>query len=411
MADNTDHRFGAWESLRNGKAPEQGDLSRKLTVGLDSLTGFLDEVYHRTYIPGGGSKIKFVTGNAGSGKTHFAQELADRAETAGLTAVSFSAKTIWLHDFREVYLEILRQCDLLQVLRGCAEQIVREMGYRTEEIGPGKNFLDMLSERSESDALSRNEIRVMLRKYFTRNPLLDNTFALCCSLLTGDILGYPVLESASRDLILSYLHGSKAVRLAQLRAIGLAPSPVTRYNARHLLRSLCEVIHLSGKSGLLVVIDDMEVLLNRASGEAVHYTRLRRDDAYENIRQLIDDIDSMHYVMFCLCFDRELMDNESYGMKSYQALWLRIQNEVVSQRFNRFADIIDMDRYGDEMYTPEVLVSMSRKLAEEAAKAGIPAEVLTEDGAKELMERAKFGRLGLPYLVNRITLEGETDHA
>ena len=401
----------AWEALRRGKAPERGELLRNLTTGMDSMMDFLEGIYFRSYIPAGGSKIKFVTGNPGSGKTHFAGILQDRAESAGLMTAAFSAKEIWLHDFREVYLEILRQCDIQRVLQGCARQMIREMGYNPEEISPGENFLDMLAERGEGDALSKNEIRAILRRYFTRNPLLDNTFALCCSLLTGDILGYPVLENTSRELILAYLNGSKAVKLAQLRAIGLAPSAITRHNARHMLRSLCEIIRLSGKSGLLVVIDDLEVLLNRAAAEPVHYTRLRREDAYENIRQLIDDIDSMRYVLFCLCFDRELEDNESLGIKSYQALWLRIQNEVVSRRFNRFADMIDMDRYGDEMYTPEVLREMSRKLAEEASRAGIsPVQAMTDSQVKELLERAEYGRLGLPYLVNRMTLEGGAEH-
>ena len=411
MTESTESRERSWEALRKGKAPERGKTLRDLTTGMESLTGFLNSVYFQNYIPAGGSKIKFAMGNPGSGKTHFAECLADRAENENMLTVFFSAKEIWLHDFREVYLEILRQCDLQQVLEGCAMQMVRELGYNPEEIGPGKNFLDMLAERGEGDALSKNEIRAILRRYFTRNPLLDNTFALCCSLLTGDVLGYPVLESTNRDLILAYLNGSKTVKLSQLRAIGLAPSAITKFNARHLLRSLCEVIRLSGKSGLLVVIDDLEVLLNRAAEEPVHYTKLRREDVYENIRQLIDDIDSMRYVMFCLCFDRELADNENYGIKSYQALWLRIQNEVVSRRFNCFADIIDMDRYGDEKYTPEVLLEMSRKLAAAAAEAGIPAWAMTDGQIKELMERAEYGRLGLPYLVNRMTLEGGTDHA
>ena len=77
----------------------------------------------------------------------------------------------------------------------------------------------------------------------------------------------------------------------------------------------------------------------------------------------------------------------------------------------RFADMIDMDRYGDEMYTPEVLREMSRKLAEEASRAGIsPVQAMTDSQVKELLERAEYGRLGLPYLVNRMTLEGGAEH-
>ena len=397
-------------SLQEGRPPEDAALLRRITVGMDSLADFWTKTYLETYLPAGGSKIKFVTGNAGSGKTHFARLLEAAAKDRGFLTVSLSAKKVWLHDFREVYLEILRQCDVEQVLDRCAEQVIREMNADPADIPEGGNFLDLLAEKGEADAFTKNAIRGTLRSMFTRNPLLDNTFALCCSMLVGGKLGHPVLESASKKLILSYLNGDKTVKTAQLRAIGLNPAPITKYNARHLLRSLCEVIHLAGYTGLLVTVDDMEMLMNRSAGDQIRYTKLRRGDAYESIRQLIDDIDSMRYVCFVFCFDRELMDNESVGLKTYGALWMRIQNEVVSTRFNRFADIIDMDRYGDEMYSPAVLSEMSRRLADVLAETGDAVEPMTEEKAAELQGRAAFGRMGLPYLMNRMTLEGGKDN-
>ena len=266
--------------------------------------------------------------------------------------------------------------------------------------------MDYLAERGEGDPLSKGEIRAALRKYFTRNPRLDNAFAGCCQLLTGGLLGHPLLENASRELILGYLHGDKTVKLSQMRALGLSASGITKYNARHLLRSLCEVVRLAGYKGLLIVIDDMETLLNRAPGAAIRYTKLRREDTYESIRQLIDDIDSMRNVLFLLCFRRELMDDDSYGMKSYQALWMRVQNEVVSTRFNRFADIIDLDRYADEMYNEDILCEMSQKLAFALVDAEKELTPLNREQAKEIKDRAEFGGLGLPYLMNRALVEG-----
>lgn len=400
------NRREALRQLREAAVPEDPALLRQVTVGLDSLVDFWDKNYLETYLPAGGSKIKFVTGNFGSGKTHFLRLIQARAEARGFLTVSFSAKKVWLHDFREVYLEILRQCNLEQVLSVCAQQVVREMNADPADIPAGGNFMDLLSERGEADAFTKNALRSTLREMFTRNPLLDNTFALCCSLLVGGILGHPVLESTSRKLILAYMNGDKTVKTAQLRSIGLNPAPVTRYNARHLLRSLCEVVKQAGYAGLLVTVDDMEMLMNRSTGDPIRYSKLRREDAYESIRQLIDDIDSMRYIGFLFCFDRDLMDNESLGIKSYGALWMRIQNEVVSTRFNRFADIIDLDRYGEEMYSPEILVEMSKKLSEVLSQTDEAVYPLSLAEARELAGRAEFGRMGLPYLVNRATLEG-----
>ena len=393
--------------LKQGKSPKGLDALMQLSTGLDSLTGFLQEHYLESYISEGGSKLKFVTGRPGSGKTHLSRYLSECAHSMGYLTVSFSAEDVWLHDFREIYLEILRQCDIERVLSGCAAQIVRELGYDPAEIAPGRNLLDYLSERGEGDALSKGEIRGALRRYFTKNPRLDNCFAACCSLLTGGILGHPILESASRELLLKFLTGDKSVKLSQIRAMGISPAAVTRYNARHLLRSLCELVHLGGWQGLFIVIDDLEVLLRRSTEHSIRYTRLRREDTYESIRQLIDDIDSMRYVFFLLCFDRELMDSDNYGLKSYQALWLRIQNEVVSTRFNRFADIIDLDRYADEFYDDKTLCLMSERLAGFLQQNGESGAVpINPETAQNLLERAKYGALGLPWLVNRTVVEG-----
>ena len=404
MTGQTDKE--ALDCLLRGKAPAQSAVLKQITTGLDSLTDFLHRHYLSNYIPEGGSKIKFVTGRSGSGKTHLAQCLLAESSAMGFLTVAVSAKEVWLHDFREVYLEILRQCDIERVLSGCAGQIMREMGCDPSALKEGQTFLDYLVEKGEGDAISRGEIRSALRRLFTRNPLLDNGFASCCSLLTGGILGHPVLEPASRELLLAYLNGDKTIKLSQLRLLGFTPSRITKYNARYLLRSLTEVVHLAGYAGLMVVVDDLDVLVERSAGSAIRYTKLRREDTYESIRQPIDDIDNMRHVMFLFCFDRVLMDDENYGVKSYQALWLRIQNEVVSRRFNRFADMIDLDRYADEAYDAQTLRRMSERLAETLRNAGISAAPIDDATAQELAARAEFGGMGLPYLVNREVVGG-----
>lgn len=396
--------------LREGKAPGNGELLRETTVALEPLADFLTHQYLETYIPVGGSKIKFVTGLQGSGKTFFAETMLQEAETRNYLTVMISAREVWLHDFRGVYLEILRQCGLESILKDCAARIVRELGYDPASIPDGKTLMDVLSEKGEGDAFSKGEIREALRRSFTRNPLLDNTFAVCCSLLTGNLLGYPVLESTYREMILAWMHGDPSVKASQMKAIGLSPVRVSKYNARNLLRSLCEVIRLSGRPGLLVVIDDLEQLIRKSTDGPIRYTKGRREDAYESIRQLIDDIDSMRYILFLFCLDREMMDDESLGVKSYQALWMRMQNEVISVRFNRFADIVDLDRYGDEFYGEEQLLEMSMKLAETLEKDGEKTEPMNQESASQLKARAVFGKLGIPYLVNRMTLEGEKEH-
>ncbi len=376
---------------------EPGTIPTLPSCGIDFLTDFWREKYLQEYIRDGGSKMKFVTGRSGSGKTHFLRLMSSLAREENYKTVYFSAKDIWMHDFREIYVEILRQCDIMDCLKAASLCVIREMGYDPDEIPENTKFIDYLSENGSADPVTRREIRSQLRRLFLDDPLLDNNFALACSMLTGSILGYPTLEEQNKELLLLWLQSDRNVKLSQLRTLGFYPAKITRYNARNMLRSLAEVIHMGGYSGLFVAIDDMEILTSRTSLETVHYTKMKRDDTYESIRQLIDDIDSMHHLFFVYAFNRELIDNENAGLKSYQALWMRIQNEIVGERFNRFSDMVDLDRLALQEYTPEIIVAISQSLAER--RQNQMSAPLDEESAKALALQARTGNAGIAQLI------------
>ena len=396
--------YGEGAVLRQAEASE-APFSENSGGGISFLTDFWEEKYLQEYIRDGGSKIKFVTGRKGSGKTYFLQTMIALAKKHDYKTVQFSARDIWMHDFREIYIEIFHQCDIMDCLEAAGRRLIEEMGYDWQEIPEGMRFIDYLSQNGMGDALTKREIRMQLKQLFLDNPLLDNNFALACSMLTGSILGYPVLEEQNRNLLLSWLEGDRTVKLSQLRAMGFYPSRITRYNARHMLRSLAEVIRMGGRSGLFIAIDDLEILISRSSLEPIHYTKMKREDTYENIRQLIDDIVSMKNILFVYAFDRALIDDENAGLKSYQALWMRIQNEIVGERFNRFADMVDMDRLAAQEYTPEVIVSMSRELSERQRDM----TPLDTEQAEEILRQARTGASGIPQLICSAMQEVRSD--
>lgn len=365
--------------------------------GIDFLADFWEEKYLKEYIRDGGSKIKFVTGRQGSGKTYFLQLMLQMAWAQDYKTVHFSARDIWLHDFREIYIEIFRQCKIMDCLEAASHHLIREMGFDIQEIPEGMKFIDYLSQNGLGDALTKREIRTQLREMFLDNPMLDNNFALACCMLTGSILGYPVLEEQNRELLLAWLEGDRTIKLSQLRAMGFYPSRITRYNARHMLRSLAEVIRMGGYSGLFIAIDDLEILISRSSLEPIHYTKMKREDTYESIRQLIDDIDSMKNIMFVYAFDRKLIDEENTGLKSYQALWMRIQNEIIGERFNRFADMVDLDRLAEQEYTPEVIVAISKQMAR--IQECVQIMPLDQEQAQEIARQARTGAVGMLQLI------------
>ena len=101
--------------------------------------------------------------------------------------------------------------------------------------------------------------------------------------------------------------------------------------------------------------------------------------------------------MFVYAFDRELIDNENAGLKSYQALWMRIQNEIVGERFNRFSDMVDLDRLALQEYTPDVIISISESLA--SLQNNLSLAPLTKESALEIASQARTGAVGIPQLI------------
>ena len=380
--------------LKNGTAPGHGGIIGDITVGIDYLTGFWEDNYLYDYIPSGGNRIQFLMGRHGSGKTHLIEYFLSRAEN--YKVASFSARKIWVHDFKEIFFEVLRQCDLEGCLHICAATIIKGLGFSPDEFSG--RFTDYLSQRGLNDPITKREIRLQLNELLVKNPLMDNNFACACALLTGGQLGHPLLEEPAREALLGWLSGNKEVKLATLRNLGLSPMRITKNNARHMLRSLIEVIKMAGYKGLIIAVDDLDILIPNNNMEAVRYTHLKREDAYESIRELIDEIDTLRSVFFLFAFDKKLIDDDVNGIKSYQALWLRIQNEIQSDRLNRFSNLIDLDRL--PVYDIQTVMDLSARVAGILNTAGErPAKPLGEYAAKELLSKADFSELALPRRV------------
>ena len=394
--------------LKLGQPPPDFETLSDLTVGIEPFVSFVSEKYLLDYIARGGSKIKFVTGRPGSGKTHFLSYLLAKAKELGFVTASFSARDVWLHDFKEVYLEIFNRCDLMSCLQSCADEIIKSLGYDPKEIANGVTFADHLSAIGEFDPITKKEIRNQLRNFFLNNPLIDNNFAAACSLLTGGILGHPTLELSTKELLLGWLSCSNQARLSEIRRLGLSPSKVTKYNARHMLRSLLAVHKQAGKPGIVVSVDEMEILAGKNVMDNIRYTKMKREDAYECIRELIDEIDTLQHVMFIFAFDRRLIDDEVSGLKSYQALWMRVQNEIVSDMFNPFTDIIDLDSLGKRIYSRDALIEMSNRLALLMARNNQFAKAINDEKVEALLSGDIYSQVALPRQVGQATTNVST---
>jgi hypothetical protein len=99
-----------------------------------------------------------------------------------------------------------------------------------------------------------------------------------------------------------------------------------------------------------------------------------------------------------------LLDDERTGLKSYVALWMRIQNEIISSRFNKFSDFCDMDRFSESTFDNRTLVKMSERLAYVINRSDDKARPISESFADKLLTDVKHTAVSLPRQIGSATI-------
>lgn len=378
-----------------------------LVFGLDDVVSFYKRYYFDSFIRDGGSAIKFFTGKKGAGKSLLLSLLSEDAKGSGYYTFSFSAKSLLLSDLSMLYFQIVELSDLDKIITSLCNNVLSNLGYDDIKCDGEISAIDQLSNRGEADAITRQELKSEIKKFLLNNPYMDSNFALCVSLLSSNKIGLIDLDDKSLVAIDGWLKGNKDLKLSSLRSLGLLPYRITKFNARNMIRSFSYLVQLAGFSGLYIAIDDLDYMLSSSTLNAVRYTKMRRDDTYEAIRQLVDDVDSFRGIFLCFAFNQELLTNEKSGIKSYQALWLRIQNEIVSKRVNLFQSLIDMDALNAKIFTPTEIVRISGQIKESTRNVNISAELLNEDDAESIIEKSHYGSFSIPYLIKQQMLKIE----
>ncbi|MDW7657274.1 MAG: BREX system ATP-binding domain-containing protein, partial [Bacillota bacterium] len=189
---------------------------------------------------------------------------------------------------------------------------------------------------------SAREIRIAAARLLKNADLSPACFT-CAFTLLKDRLIHDDLEGTRAAL--RWFAGEKLERFER-KDSGLYET-LQKATARRWLDSILKLIVLSGQQGLVVLIDDLDVLYERSpeTGRFL-YTPANIKDTYELFRQLIDDADLLKNFLLILAGRRDMLDDDRRGFKSYEALWMRLQTGLVpSGRFNPLCDIVDVDEH------------------------------------------------------------------
>lgn len=312
---------------------------------MSRLLEFLTTEYLGWYIKTGGSKIKLLMDKDGTRVTEVLHALCRAAAAHGYAIAYLDAAAVAkINLFSNIYQAMVRDLDLAALVSDYCCRVVGALGYDAGEIPAGSDFVAWACEKhGRVPERLRREVQERLERDLFRNRFINRSFATVVLQLAASALGAVEKKLSEEDGVLLYtwLRGEE-VPLRDLRRFHVY-TRIDRYNARLMLRSMVELARLAGKAGLFLAVDRLEILLSQKETGRALYGKAARDEFYESVRQLIDGIDALSFMMVVLGFHRELADDEKKGLRSYEALWLRIQHEVAGSRVNLFRDFLDLD--------------------------------------------------------------------
>lgn len=331
-------------NLRNGSAPANLDLIRDMTLGTDVWLNRFVPHYLDQYIPTGGSKVKVLVGGEGSGKSHLLRYIQQAARERKYTSVYLSARTTGpkLSDVPNLYRLIADTIDMNQLVTGLSQKVAESLGYGSAIYNGQDKLLPYIMEEGYGAPDSAREIRIAASRLLKNADLSPACFTCTFTLLKDRLIADDPDGTRSA---LNWFKGEKLERFER-RDSGLYET-LQKATARRWLDSLLKLIVLSGQQGLVVLIDDLDVLYERSPENGRYlYTPANIKDTCELFRQLIDEADLLKNFLLVIAGRKNLLDDDRRGFKSYEALWMRLQTGLVpSGRFNPLCDVVDVDEH------------------------------------------------------------------
>ena len=357
--------------LQQGQPPEDFFWLKAMTAGDELWLRPFREHYLENYIREGGSKVKILIGNEGSGKTHLLRFVAADAQELGYTVVFLNLREVkWkFSNMVELYKVVAAQVDRENLWQGLCRRVAAYLGYTTTEYDGSGSILPLLVEKGGLPlVIARKELRQA-----AANVLRGSDLGLPFLTFAYTLISARMGSQAPTDINIYWKWFSGEKLEAAERKQSRLYDRLTPQNARVWLYSLVRLLRLSGSAGIVILVDNMEVILERDPLSAKFlYTLNAAKDTYELIRQLIDDIDFLENFLLLLSGRRAVLTDEKRGIASYEALWMRVRSGLApSPHFNPLADIVDVDKHLEEAGNEKFAQEICRRLQELLQGQGI----------------------------------------
>ncbi len=317
------------------------------------LLTFWQREYLEGYISQGGGTVKWLRGREGSGKSRFLAALSERALELRYLTAHADAGSGSLGRFDDFYHAMMAQVSIDDIAQAVARAAAHRIGAASWHPAAGTTVEEYLREEGRPSTAIQDDLARSL-DFLYENRNVDAPVAAAARRLAMPYVAQSESALRQADTAARWLRGER-LRAGERRQTGIYLA-LDRYSARDVLRSILHLLQLIHIPGMIWTVDRLETLLAKRgvqalgslSGESslpsVHYTALRRLDAYEGIRELIDEGGGLPGLMIVYAGRPEVFEDERAGLVTYPALAMRVQTEIDADAINLYNDVQDLDR-------------------------------------------------------------------
>jgi hypothetical protein len=301
-----------------------------MSVTLSEWVMRLHDEYLAEFIADGGAAVKIAV---------TAPELRDavapavRQAAEGYLTAHVDAAQTKVHMIHQLFHAVARQVDWVDMAERWLRTALPAAGILLE---PAQPFSDM-------EAIARANGRAVSALYGDINRVVNNSilcdyrmgkdFRNAMAMLCLGRINPQNVSATDAEMVRQWLVGER-VNLSVLKRMQIQQR-ISRENARLLLASLSIWARTVGYRGVVLTLDITPVVENEVSAQAsVRYSRAAVLDTYEVLRQCIDEIDELTYLLLVTISGYGLLDpnNPRRNVDNYTALKMRIIDEVHDKR-------------------------------------------------------------------------------
>ncbi len=312
-------------------------------IAAGAYADFLDREYLGSYVAGGGTAVKFVVGPDDGEVGSFRMLLRERAETSDYLAVRVDAAETRVHMMDQVFFAVAGQVDWDGLAVHAVRRALAAIAHPVPGDGTDVSVEAVAAHHGvDPQELTRDVNRQLQRDIYGDFAMVQE-FRIAMLRLCQAHLRTAQVTDAEHTAVLDWLRG-------ELRQISMLRSAmifrrIGRHNARQLLFSLAHWLSTNGRSGLVLELDVRRLGFARRpraeEREGLYYTRATLLDAYELLRQLVDNTDELSHCCVVVLAAPEFVSDQNRGVGAYQALKLRIYDEIRDRnRDNPYSSLV-----------------------------------------------------------------------